>query len=432
MNQKILEHIKNEKDISRYKISILKTRPSSRKYKHRLISIEQEFIEYPFEKINFKDLNEVRSAISIFKTSRSLFADKYEGLASDSVVDDIDINLLGRKLDFFEKKYKYLLDAKLKKINIFEDLFFKEMHAKAGLKISKEIVGPDTIARIEGASIAKKRARTQILVYCLARYIYHKIDGVRALLETPSPPGSAIVSARDRLDNIFLNAEKKICQHFNDGIREVPLLTNGTLGDNRYIPSIYPLVNIFDSIDGDLAIKRVLPIEAQFFSPVKLLPIKKRSVERGFSIVTPISRIGNEAIELLYLDLWSSSGVCLNDLVEDSFYNYKSKNGYFKAVSMIPMWKVKGACGENKFLLRQVLTLIGLANESMASDLDLNDPNVIDKINNCYNGSIKLSADSSRLLIPATRSEAGHIKDSMKYIELLITEINDEYNHIKS
>ena len=50
MKEEFLKYIKNEKDISRYKISLLEKR-TNKEYKYRLISIEKDFIDYPFEKM---------------------------------------------------------------------------------------------------------------------------------------------------------------------------------------------------------------------------------------------------------------------------------------------------------------------------------------------------------------------------------------------
>ena len=76
MNDNFIKYIKNEKDISRYKISVLEKRPN-KNYTHRLISIEKDFLEYPFEKIDFKDLDGLRDAISMFKTDRGQFEKRF-------------------------------------------------------------------------------------------------------------------------------------------------------------------------------------------------------------------------------------------------------------------------------------------------------------------------------------------------------------------
>ena len=277
MKKNILEHIRDEKDISRYKIEVLSKRSSSKRYKHRLLAIEREFLEYPFEQIDFKSIEEARNAISLFKTARSLFVKAYH---RDNNEEDQPVKSGDVKIDYYKSKYEYLLDKKLKKVNIFEDPFFKELALNAGSKGLQEVVGPDSAIKLEGAFISKKRARVQILIYCLARFIYHKIEKISKNLKEESLKASDLKKITKDIDNFFFDAKEIMFRYYNDGIKEVPLLTNGTLGDNRYLASIYPLSDILNSNDKPLSFKRVLDAEDVFFSKSTRAPVMKKFVKR--------------------------------------------------------------------------------------------------------------------------------------------------------
>jgi len=69
IEEKIKRHIEDEKQLSLYKVSILKS-GDLKGYKKRLIMKEEDFVNYDFSKINFQSLDELRSALLLFKTSR--------------------------------------------------------------------------------------------------------------------------------------------------------------------------------------------------------------------------------------------------------------------------------------------------------------------------------------------------------------------------
>ena len=117
MNDKFLKYIKNEKDISRYKVSVLEKRPN-KSYTHRLISIEKDFLEYPFEKIDFKSEKDLKDAISLFKIDRRQFEKRFakNTVLKTMTVSSQQIGLLKRKIKYYEDLYIHLLDVKIKKV----------------------------------------------------------------------------------------------------------------------------------------------------------------------------------------------------------------------------------------------------------------------------------------------------------------------------
>lgn len=409
MKDEYLEYIKNEKDIAIYKVSLLKKK-GAREYRHRLISIEENFISYQFETMACESLDHLKVAMTLFRADRNAFNAKYVDAYSDKtrVITDGQIKTLRSKALYYNDMYLYLLDTKIK------DPKARDSEAsEVGLN--------------EGAIASKNRARIQVLIYCLARFIHRRIKVIDARLEGSITP-EEYDSIRFLVDNIFKDVDNEIYKHYNDGISEVPLITNGTPGHNDFIHTVYPLVNLLDKYPSNHSVGRILPAEASFFSKTGR-PVKKRQAERGFGIVTSMPRLGNEAIMLLYYSLISESGTDLSELFCGEFFNVKIENDYYKAIPTIPVWSIKSG-GINPFLLREVLGLLDLDGEAMADDIDFGNLEVTSRINNTENAKISLCGKSSKILIAATRSEAEHLRDAKECVDLLIKEIKNDYKAV--
>jgi hypothetical protein len=429
MNDNFIKYIKNEKDISRYKISVLEKRPN-KNYTYRLISIEKDFLEYPFEKIDFKDLDGLRNAISLFKIDRGQFEKRF---AKNSVFKTIAVSnqqilILKKKLKYYEDLYKYLLDVKVKKINLLQDEYIKSK-LKSNNKKDPPI-GIDGLTEAEGVHLAKKRARIQILTYCLSRFIYHETKRINDTYDFKDSSFESYENVRKILDNLFVDINHNIYKHYNNGIKEVPLLINGTLGHNNFVHTIYPLVNLMDKYPGNYFVKRILQSDKSFFNKNKIF-INKKFVKRGFGIITPMERTGNESITLLYLDLWTDNGISIRSIMEKDFFNYNLNGKYFKTISTKPIWTFNENIN-NKFLLREALSMLELDQSSLVDEIDFNDPIILDSINKSEKGNISICSESSKIFISATRSESEHIKEAYEWIELLIKEIKNDYKDIFS
>ena len=75
MKDKIKIFIKTEKDLSRKKILMLEK--VSKPYAKRMIQKEKDFIRFGFNKIKFKNINECRDAVRLYKISKTSFMEKY-------------------------------------------------------------------------------------------------------------------------------------------------------------------------------------------------------------------------------------------------------------------------------------------------------------------------------------------------------------------
>jgi|15BtaG_2_1085339.scaffolds.fasta_scaffold00415_20 hypothetical protein len=429
MKKELLEFLEEEISISKYKIITL-DRGSKKTYKNRLLAIERDFLKFPFESLGIDDIDAFRKAVLMFKTDRELFDKVYNNNLDSKAPEAFIISTLNlnKRINFFKNLYKYLLENKIRKVNLIEESSLGGDRADGA-----ELTGIDSIRKNEGALISKERARIQILIYCFARVIHKELSSIEAeigLLKDGENKDIRVL--KSRIDGLFDFGINNIFKHYNSGITEVPLLINGTMGHNDYVPCIYPLVNLTDSIDGNLSIDRVLGEDRNFFSKTGVR-INKKFIKRGFSIVLPIPRVGNETMDLLYLDLFSSSGTRLNSIMTKSFYNIKVKEEYSKAIATVPIWEFPEKMN-NLYLNREILSLLGLDSMPLIGSLDFLDKNIYMAVNN-NNGSIKLNKKDSKILVAATRSETAHVNQAHFWIKLLIKEIKDDYEskfHIES
>jgi hypothetical protein len=412
MKKELLSYLKEEREISSYRIDTLKKGPA-RNYKARLLILEKEFIDFKFENLPIESLDDLREAVNLFKIDRSLFNTRY---LSHLDSPEVKVNSVEEKISYFEDIFKDLIENKIREVNIVQNSKVRDF---LNLDIDPNESGIDTISRIEGSRVGRKRARLQILTYCLARFIYSKI---RAIKE--SEPSDS-VSLDTLLDNIY----EDLFKYYNDGIREVPLITNGTLGHNNMVPTVYPLINLFDKFKEDVSISRTLESSWNFYGESGF-PIKKKFIERGYSLVTPIPRVGNEWMNLLYLDLYSEDGTNLNSIMTKEFYNYLSSSTYYKAISTIPVWNILN--GQHTLdVYKSIYPLFGLEyNESISKyeDVILNNSSIINNINTFMEGKKIICKSKSKMLVAATRSESLHLEEALGWLKILINEIKVDYN----
>jgi len=422
MNDAVLKHIAEEKDIARYKISLL-NKGSKKQYKIRLLAIEKDFVEYPFEKIGAESIDEMRTAMSLFRGNRHLFYEQYENKAEEKtrIITDVQIEQLRGRLQFFVKRYKDLLDVDIKEINLIQDAYIRGLSGVSDKDLESH--GMDYMLEVEGVALAKARARIQVLVYCVARFIHDKAKGLVAKIDAGLTPAE-FDSVKSTLSDFFSDMPYLLFKYYNDGIEQVPLLINGTLGHNNFISATYPLSNIFCRYPGAYSVRRLLAQDKRFFNENGTY-IKKRFVKRGYGLTTPIKRVGNESIELLYVDLWSSEGIRLTPVFEKDFFNYNDNGVYYKAIAAKPVWEWPEHI-DNPYLQRELSTMLGIEGP-MAGHIDISDKEIISAINNSGDNSVGVDPSFSRAMVAATRSEATHLGRAKEYISTLVSSIEEEF-----
>jgi len=421
MNDSVLKYIAEEKDIARYKISLL-GKGSKKQYKARLVSMEKDFVGYAFEKIGAESIDELRTAMNLFRADRHLFYEQYEEKSAEKnrVVTDLQIERLKDKLNFYVERYKDLLDIDIKEINLIQDEYIRSL-SKVKI-VDLESHGMDYMLEVEGAALSKARARIQILAYCLARFIHDKTKVIGARIDAGLSP-TEFDEVEKSLLNFFSDMPPLLFKYYNDGIKQVPSLINGTLGHNNFISATYPLSNVFDKYPSTYGLRRLLPEGRSFFGRPGAHS-KKRFVKRGFGLTTPIQRISNESIELLYLDIWSAEGIRLTSVFESDFFNYNDDGVYYKAISAKPVWEWQNLI-DNPYLQRELATLLGL-DGPLAGHIDIDDEETISIINNSGKNSTQIDTSSSEIMVASTRSEASHVKKAREYVFMLASSIKEE------
>jgi len=410
----IEKYIEEEKQLSEYKLQLLKT-GESKQYKERLVLKEEDFINFDFSKISFASLEEVRDAVLLFKTSREEFDIKYGDSKKKSLekVSQSDLDVLNEKILFFENKYKWILDKKIKEINIIENKTIRSLLKNPPDDLDDLDI--NQLKKLEGSLIGKYRARIQIVLYCLARYFFTEIKKIkREILEISTISYNDLKHFNIKLYLLFEEYNKYIYQYFNIAKAELPSLLCGSYGENLHIKSIHSLKNIIPEIEKFQIIK-ISDRSTEVYNKDGSR-IYKKSSERAYGINTDIKRVGNESIDILYIDIYNEDALNITALFDRSFFNNYVKGDYIKSISTIPMWD----------LLREVLNTDLKNNFSSFYDEASGEIN-FEKINKGLVDPVKLSADNSIILVAETRSDAEHIKDVEKVIDLLINSFKKEY-----
>lgn len=410
----IEKYLQEEKQLSEYKLHLLRA-GESKQYKERLILKEEDFINFDFSKISFSSLEEVREAVLLFKTAREDFDIKYGDSKKKSLekISQSDLDILDQKILFFEDKCKWILDKKIKEINIIDNLTIRSLLKNPPENLKD--LNIEQVKKIEGSLIGKYRARIQILLYCLARYFFTEIKKIKKQISELS-----YISYNDlKLFNIklfllFEEYNKYIYQYFNIAKTELASLLYGSNGENLHINSIHSLKNIVPEIEK-FQISKITDKSTEIYNKDGS-NISKKSAERSYGINTNIKRIGNESIDILHIDIYTEDGWNITHLFNRSFFNNYVKGDYIKSISTIPIWN----------LLDEILNTDLKNHFSNFYSEDFKEKNY-EKINKGFLDPIKLSINDSIILVAETRSDAEHIKDVEKIIDLLINTFKKEY-----
>jgi hypothetical protein len=413
MKSNIEKYINEEKQLAEYKIQLLKA-GESKQYKNRLILKEEDFLNFDFSKITFSSLDEVREAILLFKSSREDFDNKYGDSKKKSLekISNLELDSLNSKILFFEEKYKWILDKKVKEINVIDNKSIRSL--VKNLPNLNEISIPQ-IGKIEGSIVGKYRARIQILLYCLARYFFTEIRAIKNSISNLNFITYSELKALDKkLYSLFIDYIKYIYQYFNVAKVELPSLLINTNGYNPQIDSIHSLKNIAKDIKP-FQIAKITDKTVKVYDGYGNR-INKKSSDRAYGINTNIKRVGNESIDIVYMDIYTEDFLNITHIFEYSFFNNYVKGEYFRSIPTIPIPDIIKNINED-----------GLYNNFISFFKE--DSKDIDfvKINSGLVDPIRLSSNNSTILIAETRSDSEHLKDVEKLIQILVNSIKKEY-----
>jgi hypothetical protein len=415
IQSKINKHIEEEKQLSEYKISLLKA-GETKQYKERLILKEEDFLNFDFSKITFNSLEEIRDAIMLFKVSREEFDMKYGDSKKKSLekITQIDLDILNGKILFFEEKCRWILDTKVKEINIIDNSSIRSL-----LKVVPDNIkalNSSQLKKIEGSIIGKHRGRIQILLYCIARHFFVEIKKIKK--EIADLKQMSYLDLKKINQKLFLILEeynKHIYQYFNFAKIELPPLLSHSNGENTYLQSVHSLKNIVNDIEK-FAINKISDKSTIVYEDDGS-PVAKKSAERAYGINTGIKRVGSESINILHIEMYSESGANVTRLFEREFFNNYVKGNYIKSISTIPMWNLLKDVEADNFLKPDFVNFW----------LDESDKIDFSKINKGLSLSVPLSKENSIILVAETRSDAEHLEEVEKVISLLINSFKKEY-----
>lgn len=205
MEKDYLKYLNTEREISEFKIEYLKKMlhkgDASTK---RLLAIEEEFIQIPFEKIA-SSLSELLSAIKIFRESRTVFHDLYKeepkSIKSEDALDLFSKSLKKKILELNESisnlKIKSARDTARILAILLCILFYVDESKNKILKINFSINQNDLLEEIS------KKYEEDIFIFY--NYIIENVKNFEFLNQR----SKNLISELKRLDNISLDSDKK-------------------------------------------------------------------------------------------------------------------------------------------------------------------------------------------------------------------------------
>lgn len=456
LKDEILKYIQNEKDIARYQISTIERSHNISVAKRRILNIEKEFLSLPLEKIEFEDIADVAAAISIYKTSRNLFYDTYkiDPPELDRINKNNYLDYLRSKLDFIKNVGFDYMTTKVQELNLVQNSDFyydlaKRQSLKNGTSIEIErrlldVMNLAELLSVEPLTIAKKRARAQAAIYSIGKYL---LESVSDILIKDTLSLESLKEIEEILDNIIKNLKNNIFKYYNDGLISLPQKLNGTMGENSYLSKLHNLQNILDfpvlhkfgvfpnPISNPLGFSNQKPMIGNIFfgskktiSKTSSKDAEKNIQNKVFGILLPIPRKGNEKMTLLYKNIQLDQ-VNISHLFTDNFSNIKALRGskeiYFKAILMEPLWKIINMSITDN-TSRHVLAKIANFSKDNFQSINFDNKSIINTLNTHHTGFFEISEDSV-VLAARTRSEEEGLAEIFPIINSKISEINDDY-----
>lgn len=270
MSQKIFEYIKKEKEISSFKISVLKNRVS-KSVSSDILQDEIDFINYDFESINFSDIEECRKALNLFRKSKDLFDQRYKNKKF--------------KIDF-EEIYNF----------IFEEI--------EGNSVEGNTIGGFFIPNISN------------------RNMYNKDNSIRSFVYK-------ITMKQKILLNCLVKCFKNLEEYNSEYTFEELDYFFSTLKYNiyRYYNNSFLILKEVGSL-SDLEIKKYRPLED---ASCLLEKTVKQDKDNYFAVLS-MPHSGYEKISPLYLMIKNENGSQIN--ISHKFKVILQKDVYYKAVEV--------------------------------------------------------------------------------------------------
>jgi hypothetical protein len=447
----IARYIQTEKDLSRFKIMTLERLKDISPSKKRIIEIEKEFLSLPLEKWGFEDMADVASAISIYRSSRSLFYKTYNMQKPNDISTDEIKNIVNSKISFIKEKQQAFLFNMVDEMNLVqnEELFSQlaittaRMGRKNLLDTLSELeaMNLDELNAIEPIILSKDRARKQATLFSIGLYLSEELSIINSY-NTKSR--NDLINISNYIDGVIERVNKNIFKYYNDALDVLPIKFNNSMGKNAYFGKIHYLKNIlnFDYMMRDLSDNPIINSINNFnFNNPMILNLdcsgkrtvasvlndkNKRAKSRTFGILLPIQRVGNEKMTIMYTHVRACEED-ITDIFEDNISNikvqYMGELTYFKSIMLKPIWQLLDYSYNND-LYEMILSRIIKTNIHDAVDLhNISDTGIVDDY---YERSLLIDR-KSQVLVPKTRSEEDAFIKLSPWVNMVVSGIKEEY-----
>ena len=284
MSSEVEKYLNTEREIAIFRIESLKKMLSKNEAStRRLLSIEEEFLKIPFEKIS-SNLPELLSAIKIFRDSRSAFYELYS-IPEEEKESLEEVDVIGGCLD-------------LLKIEI--------------LKISNE----GSYANIKDF---RSNGRLLTILLCFYDYLSKTLQEVKER--------NINISHKDLLEEISQKYNQDMFFLYNDIISGPNKELLPGAESRQAISLVKPLENV--SYEND-----------SIFFEIRAERAKGKSL---FGFFLPAKHIGRETMRPYHLRLFDEDGFNISKLFNTQSRSVllKEKNEYYKFISLVSLDEIK-------------------------------------------------------------------------------------------
>jgi len=421
IEDKINKFIENEKDISKCKISILESISNLKPSKRRLLEIERSFVGFDFNSIGIKTIDECKEAITLFRSSRTLFYIKYNIPSGKVKYGSVpSSNFSGLKRDFSSASFKFkflkdisshLMRIRPQEINIVQSRYYfdkflkfvesteRNMPIGACDLSSKSILD---LAPYEPVVLSRQRAREQVSYFSIGYFLMLKAESLEPDFNELIKDYNLIFNESFdkelftkkcmyielQVDEVFAFLKENIYKHYNSGLERIGNLS-GTMGANDSIARLRRLEDLFNNKRSFSSFGEIRLYKSGF--TIDRVGISKISQTKS-GIVFPIKRSGNEKMDVFYKKIFYKD-YCISSLFNNRLSNVKaySPSGelcYYKCLMM------------SKDIYSDIL-----------KNANFQDINIKD----------------SSLFVSRTRSENECMVEAMKNIEMYLDDLSSDY-----
>jgi hypothetical protein len=280
MDKDYLKYLNTEKEISEFKINYLKKMlhkgDASTK---RLLAIEEEFVQIPFEKLT-NSLSDLLSAIKVFRESRNAFYDLYP-------ISEEKISSVENYFDFIKDNLKY-------EIKKFE------------LEIESSKI-----------KLAREKSRTLIILLCIFVYLEKNQNEIKKR--------NLNINELDLVKEISKRYLEDIFSFYNEIILTISDFSFLSEKSKLFLSEVKCLVNLVESNDGR-------------FLNIKPERIRTKS---SFGFYLNSKHSGRETLRPYYMSLYDDGGDNISKIFSLSARASILNGEYYKFISLLSPEELK-------------------------------------------------------------------------------------------